>query len=94
MNLLLLASLASAEPSAYERWAERHPVEWMAAHRIAYGETAWGLSQAVGVPLPVLRELSGLDLDRLRPGDWLSFPVTETNREVALEWNTVEDCGC
>lgn len=94
VNLLLLVSFASADPTPFERWSARHPVEWMASHRVEQGETAWELSQAVGVPVPVLRELTTLDLDPLHPGDWISFPVTEQNRATALQWHTEEECGC
>jgi hypothetical protein len=83
-----------AAPTPYELWQVRNPVLYMASHRMEAGETAWALSQAVNVPVPVLRALSTLDLDRLHVGDWLSFPVTEGNEQAAGVWLTVEECGC
>lgn len=105
MNVVFLLSLALASeplpalpqpvpPSAFDRWSSRSPVLWMGEHRMEAGETAWGLSQALGVPLPVLRELSTLDLDHLQVGDWVAFPVTEANEDEAMAWQTQEDCGC
>ncbi len=96
--LLALVSASASEPpapqNAYEVWAAGRTVHYVGAHRMEPGETAWGISQAVGVPVPVLRALSTLDLDHLQVGDWVAFPVTDANLDAAGVWNTPEECGC
>ena len=85
-----------AEPSRVDTWllaqgGERFEV-W---HRMAPGETAWALSQSIGVPLWVVRGInSSSDLDHLHVGDWVLFPATELNHEAAEALITEEVDGC
>ena len=90
-----VAPLTTA-PRDIDAWLRTHgELRYLAQHRMEPGETAWAIGQDIGVPLWVLRELNPhQDLDRLLVGDWVVFPITNTNVERASAWYTEEDCGC
>lgn len=87
---------APIDPAQVDAWLATHGgVEYLGQHRMENGETAWEMSQSIGVPVWVLRGLNPTqNLDRLHVGDWIEFPVTGTNVEAASLWYTEEECGC
>ncbi|MSQ01662.1 MAG: hypothetical protein EXR71_07185 [Myxococcales bacterium] len=89
------APAVAARPDV-DGWLRVHgELRFLAQHRMVAGETAWAIAQDIGAPLWVLRELNPhQDLDRLLVGDWLVFPITNTNVERASPWYTAEQCGC
>lgn len=64
-------------------------------HRMEPGETAWGIATQLDVPVWTLRTMNPqYDLDHLRVGDWLAYPVTQRNENTAWNLYTEEECGC
>ncbi|GDX83075.1 hypothetical protein LBMAG42_48860 [Deltaproteobacteria bacterium] len=84
------------DPAKVDAWLATHGgVEYLGQHRMENGETAWEMSQSIGVPVWVLRGLNPTqNLDRLHIGDWIEYPVTSNNVEAASLWYTEEECGC
>lgn len=84
------------DPAKAEAWLATHGgVEYLGQHRMENGETAWEMSESIGIPVWVLRGLNPTqNLDRLHIGDWIEYPVTSNNVEAASLWYTEEECGC
>jgi LysM repeat protein len=63
-------------------------------HVVTRGETAWGISQRLGVPLSRLAQSNPtMDLDHLRVGEELTLPAMHTPITVVARREIREDVG-